>query len=368
MERHLVTIHTVAAEAGVSISTVSRVLNGSGDKIGIRRAVCDRVIAAAKRLNYAPNHAAQSLARQRTGVIALLLWRLSGSLCADIATGITTVANRHGYQLSVIDAGAVDEEVEERALRHLWSGTCDGVIISPGNSCHRGRGVDAVTALCDQAMTSVLLLDRSPDPTVPVIDVDNAAGTHLATKHLLGLGHRRIAHFTIDGASLVPDDPHPPGARYRGYLSALEEAGLDANPCWVFRGCPTNEGGRDTARALLERFPERAARPTAVVCFNDEIAIGALRGLYEAGIRVPDEIALVGFGGGPTAPFTTPALTTVEHPRVELGQMAAESLFTLLAGGEIETLETIVPVSLTVRESSGAPIARGRRMAIPAPV
>src|SRR4051794_4110667 len=106
MRRRLVTINVVAAEAGVSASTVSRVLNGRDGQGGISAGLCERVRAAAQRLHYAPNHAAQSLARQRTGIIALLLWRLSGSLCADIATGITTIANTHGYQVSVIDAGA----------------------------------------------------------------------------------------------------------------------------------------------------------------------------------------------------------------------------------------------------------------------
>jgi LacI family transcriptional regulator len=354
MRRRLVTINVVAAEAGVSASTVSRVLNGRAGKVGISARLCERVHAAAERLHYAPNHAAQSLARQRTGVIALLLWRRSDSLCADIAAGITTVANRHGYQLSVIDAGADEVRVTERALRHLESGTCDGVIMASGSDCPHEHAVGALTALIDQGVTLVLVLDRSRVSTVPTIDIDNAGGTYLATKHLLGLGHRRIAHFTVDGASLAPDDPHPPGARYRGYLSALDEAGLEAEPSWVFRGCPTIEGGRDMARALLARFPTPARRPTAVVAFNDEIAIGVLRGVYEAGLRVPDEIALVGFGGTPSARFTIPALTTIEHPRVAVGERAAETLFALLEGSEIQPREHLVPVTLAIRESCGA--------------
>jgi DNA-binding LacI/PurR family transcriptional regulator len=361
MRRRLVTINVVAAEAGVSTSTVSRVLNGRAGKVGISASLCERVHAAAERLHYAPNHAAQSLARQRTGIIALLLWRLSGSLCADIATGITTIANRHGYQVSVIDAGAVDDQVEARALRHLWSGTCDGVVVASGSSRHRERDIDVLTYLVDNGVTATLVLDRSPDSAVPVIDIDNAGGTYLATKHLLGLGHRRIAHITLAGPALTPDDPHPPGARYRGYLSALEETGVDADPSWVLRGGPASEGGRDMAHALVERFPDRARRPMAVVAFNDEIAIGVLRGLYEAGIRVPDEVALVGFGGTLAARFTTPALTTVGHPRVELGELAAEALFALIEGGEIKPRELVVPVSLVIRESCGAPPRRDDR-------
>jgi LacI family transcriptional regulator len=108
------------------------------------------------------------------------------------------------------------------------------------------------------------------------------------------------------------------------------------------------------AHAFLERFPEPATRPTAMVAFNDRTAIGALRGFYEAGIRVPEDVAIVGFHDIGTARYTTPALTTVGHPRVELGEMAAEALFTLLEGGAVETRDRIVPVWLTVRESCGA--------------
>ena len=108
------------------------------------------------------------------------------------------------------------------------------------------------------------------------------------------------------------------------------------------------------AHALIERFPDRATRPTAVAAVNDRTAIGAMRGFYDLGIRVPDDIAVVGFHDIQTARYTTPALTTIAHPRMELGEMAAESLFTLSGGGEVEVRDRIVPVSLTIRESCGA--------------
>lgn len=354
MGRRRVTINVVAAEAGVSASTVSRVLNGRSGNLGISARLCERVHAAAERLHYAPNHAAQSLARQRTGVIALLLRRSSDSLRGDIAAGITTVANRHGYQVTVIDTGAGDEQVEERALRYLKSGTCDGVIMVAGEDRPQGYAIDALTTLIDHGTTLVLALGRSGVTTVPTVDIDNARGAYLATRHLVALGHRRIAHFSADGVSFDSDDLHPRGARYRGYLSALDEAGLGADPSWILQGGPTIDGGRDMIRALLARFPTPNRRPTAVVAFNDEIAIGVLRGAYEAGLRVPDEIALVGFGGLPAAPFTIPALTTVEYPPAAVGERAAKALLALLEGREVALRTQLIPVSLAIRESCGA--------------
>jgi len=353
MRRRLVTINVVAAEAGVSASTVSRVLNGRAGQVGISLRLRERVYAAAERLQYAPNHAAQSLARQQTGIITLLRWRPSDSLCPDLAAGIAAAAHRHGYQLSVVDIGAPAQPLADRTLRHLASGTCDGVIDAPGSNADDEHDGDALTALIDQGMTVVLMLDRTRVLTVPSVDVDHATGTYRATKHLLALGHRRIAHFTSGRGSFPHDDLHPPGARYRGYRSALAEAGLEAEPGWLFRGCPTSEGGRGMLYALAERFPGPTRRPTAVVAFNDEIAIGVLRGAYEIGLRVPEEIAVIGFGGTSAARFTVPALTTVEYPCVEMGERAAEALVASLDGRAIDAREQLVPVTLAIRESCG---------------
>jgi DNA-binding LacI/PurR family transcriptional regulator len=352
--RGLITIDVVAAEAGVSASTVSHVLNGRARAARISPATRDRVASAASRLGYAPNHAARSLRRQRTGSITVLVWRLSSPLFADIATGVRNVAARRGFQVSVIDAGAVDEEVEVRALRYLRTGVSDGVVVATITHANRAPAVEALLELVAGGTPATLVLDRSPSPTVPALDIDNAGGTELATRHLLTLGHRRIAHFSFADTPLTLDDPRAQAARYRGYLAALAAAGIEPDPAWLFVGGREIEGGRTMAHAFLERFPDPATRPTAIVAFNDRTAMGALRGFYEAGIRVPEDVAVVGFHDIEAARYTTPALTTIAHPRVELGELAAESLFILLEGGKIDMRDRIVPVSLTVRESCGA--------------
>jgi DNA-binding LacI/PurR family transcriptional regulator len=350
----LITIGVVASEAGVSASTVSHVLNGRGDEARISVPTRERVLDVARRLGYTPNHAAQSLRRQRTGIITVLVWRLSSPLFADIATGVRNVAERHGYQVGVIDAGAVDQNVEMRALQYLKTGICDGLIVATASHGDGGSASQALLDLVRAGMPVSLIFNRSPMPGIPALDVDHAGGGYLATKHLLDLGHRRIAHFNFADASLSLDDPRSQAARYRGYLRALSDAGVAPDPSWLILGGREIEGGRQMAHAFLARFPDPSTRPTAMVAFNDRTAIGAIRGFYEAGVRVPEDVAMVGFHDIGTARYTTPALTTVGHPRVELGEMAAEALFTLLGGGAVEARDRVIPVWLTVRESCGA--------------
>ncbi len=352
--RPQITIDVVAAEAGVSASTVSHVLNGRADTARISRSTSERVRDAARRLGYTPNHAARSLRRQRTGIITVLAWRLSSPFFADIATGVRNVAQRHGFQVSVIDAGALDRDVEVRALASLRTGICDGVVVATGTHSRRGPATDALLELAEGGTLVSLVLDRSPDPAVPAIDVDHLGGSYLATKHLLRLGHRRIAHFTFADTPLEPDAPGSPAARYHGYRQAFAEIGLEPDPAWLFRGGREIEGGRTMAHELLGRFPDPAQRPTAIAAFNDRTAIGVIRGCYEAGLRVPEDVALIGFHDIPTARYTTPALTTIGHPLIELGEMAADSLFVLLQGGEVVERDRTVPVSLVIRESCGA--------------
>ncbi len=349
-----VTIDVVAAEAGVSASTVSHVLNGRADTARISKATTQRVLEAARRLSYIPNHAARSLRRQRTGIITVLAWRLSSPFYAGIATGVRNVARQHGFQVGVIDAGALDMAVEVQALADLRTGISDGVIVATGHHRRGGPATDALLDLVQNGIPCSLVLDRSPAPMLPAIDVDHAGGAYLATRHLLNLGHTRIAHFTFNDAPLEPDDISTQSARYAGHRRALTEAGVVPDPRWLFLGGREIEGGRVMAHELVARFPNPASRPTAVTAFNDRTAIGVIRGCYELGIRVPEDIALIGFHDIPTAQYTTPALTTIGHPLVEMGELAAESLFTLLQGGEVTERDRTVPVSLVVRESCGA--------------
>lgn len=212
----------------------------------------------------------------------------------------------------------------------------------------------------------VVLHFRSPDPAIPAIRIDNEAGTYLATRHLLRLGHRHIAHVTGTIPDL-PDDEVPaerPLAptsldRYRGYRRALRETGVAFEGSWLAQDrIATPAAGKQLVRALLARA---GRRPTAIVCYNDQMAFGALRALHEMGLRVPGDMAVVGFDGLAFGSYITPTLTTVDFPRGTMGRSAVEALFAQFDGRRLDPVEQVLPVELIVRESCGATVALDAR-------
>ncbi len=198
------TIGHVARAAGVSKATVSLVLNGRDGAARLSAATHALVADWAERLAYQPNYAARSLRRRRSNVITLLVWRLSSAYFTEIAAGVRAATERQGYDVNVVDAGPVDAEV--RALHHMRSGASDGVIVATGNHTRRGPALTALRDLAEHGAPLVMLLDRSPDPRIPSIRIDDEHGAYLATRHLIGLGHRRIGHISILGGRLDDDD------------------------------------------------------------------------------------------------------------------------------------------------------------------
>jgi DNA-binding LacI/PurR family transcriptional regulator len=347
-----ITIAEVARAAGVSKATVSLVLNGRDRPVRIAEATRQAVAECAQRLGYQPNHAARSLRRGRANVVTLLVWRLSSAYFIEIAEGVRAAAERRGYDVNVVDAGPVDAEV--RALRQVRMGASDGVIVATGYHTTRGPAVKSLRALAQHGAPLVMLLDRSPDPRIPSIRIDDEFGAYLATRHLIRLGHRHIAHISVLGGRLDQDDGSPQFARFRGYERALAEVDLAPDAHAIVQGAGLMAGGRTSAFELLGRFPDVAQRPTAVFVYNDLAAVGVSRALYEAAVRVPRDMALVGFHGLELGEFTTPALTSVSHARAELGEMGADLLLDLIghqtrsAGGEL-----VLPAQLLIRESCG---------------
>ena len=254
----------------------------------------------------------------------------------------------------MIDAGALDEQVEVRALASLRTGICDGVVVATSSHSRRGPARTPCWSLSRAAPRPRWCWIAAPSPAIPAIDIDTRRGSYLATKHLLGLGHRRIAHFSFATRRWTRTDPDTPSARYRGYLKALAEAGIEADPTWLFQGGRAIEGGRAMAHALLERFPDRDPATTAVAAVNDRTAIGVLRGCYDSGIRVPGRHRARRLPRHRDGALHDAGAHNNRAPAMELGEMAAESLFTLSRGGEVEVRDRTVPVSLTIRESCGA--------------
>ena len=348
-----VTIAEVARAAGVSKATVSLVLNGRDRPVRISETTRQAVTDCAERLGYQPNYAARSLRRRRSNVITLLVWRLSSAYFIEIAEGVRRATERRGYDVNVVDAGPVDAEV--RALRQVRTGASDGVIVATGYHTTRGPALESLRQLAEHGAPLVMLLDRSPDPRIPSIRIDDEFGAYIATRHLIALGHRHIAHISVAGGRLDDNDGSPQFGRFQGYLRALSEAGLAPDPNAVVQGAGLMAGGRASAFELLARSPAPSRRPTAVFVYNDLAAVGVLRALYEAGVRVPHDIAVVGFHGLELGAFTTPSLTSVSHARAALGEMGATLLLDLIDQPTSAIInEQILPVELVVRESCGA--------------
>lgn len=344
-----VTIQEVARAAGVSKTTVSVVLNGRAGAVGIRQATREVVLATSERLGYRPNHAARSLRRRRTDVLTLLVQDLANPCFIDIAVAAGAAAEERGYEVKVVNAGTVGAEL--RALDRLRDEGSDGVIVATGRHESRLPAVELLRDLVRRGLPAVVLLDRSPGPGIPAIRVDVEHGARTAVQHLLRLGHERIAHLALQGDRPIADEQTSQGDRYRGYRRALEEAGVAFDAACIIRGSDTLGGGRAMMRELLSRS---GPIPTATLVYNDLTAIGALRALAERGRRVPGEMAVVGTDGIELAEYTSPPLTTVEHPREELGAQAIATLFEMLGGSGPSAIEVVLPTRLVVRDSCGA--------------
>jgi DNA-binding LacI/PurR family transcriptional regulator len=332
----------VAQRAGVSQATVSLVLNGGAAKLRVSSETAKRVQEAALQLGYTPNHAARSLRQRRTKLVSFVLAGLDNPYFGEVISGAQHAAQARGYSVNVVVAPT--EEAALDALAHLRGGVSDGVVITGRTP----RLVAEIQDLAARGFATAVLKSHYAELTVPSVCVDLEVGGFIAATHLIALGHRHIAHI----ADRAPVSEHA-ADRSQGYLRALRAAHIPFQEAWLSEGENSLAGGRDAMRALLAR-PE--ARPTAVFTFNDLMAIGALHAIREAGLRVPEDIAVVGFDGIALGAFTTPTLTTIDHPRRELGRLAVELVLDRLDGRETSVRDHVLPVRLVVRESCGAMI------------
>ncbi len=333
-----VTSRDVARMAGVSQSAVSLVLNGGAIRHGLSAATQARVRDAAESLGYTPNHAARSLRRQRSNTITFVTADLGNRYFAELVAAAGPVAHANGYMVNVV-AARCDAD-EQRLVAHLATGVSDGIVVHGGSS----RIVAAIDGLQRRGVACVLVQAPGDPGRVPCIQVDLAGGGRLATRHLLALGHRVIAHVT--DARLLGQ---PVNHRLQGYQGALDQAGIGADPDLVVAADNSFAGGAAAVRSLLQR----PVRPTAIFMFNDQMAIGALHALDAMGVRVPQDIALVGFDGTDLGAYSKPALTTIDHPRAELGRRAVAAVLRQLDGDPAPADTAALPVRLVVRQSCG---------------
>jgi LacI family transcriptional regulator len=329
-----VTIKEVAAEAGVSIATISRVFNGKGP---VRESTSRRVMETAQALHYSPHGVARSLSMRRTLTVGLLLPDLHGEFFSEVIRGIDGEARRAGYHLLV--SGFHSDQQEMTAVLRAMRGRVDGLIVmSPEREA---------VALCTNLPAGVaLVLVNNMSGAARTIAIDNYGGAAAMVKHLLGIGHRRIAF--IKG----PEQNADACERLRGYRDAI-----GSSACSEVDGDFSEEAGYGAAVHLLQLEQP----PSAIFAANDAMAIGALSALREAGVVVPDDIALCGFDDIPIARYVTPPLTTVNVAIAELGRRAFELLERRLQDGQEDNQREILPTTLVIRESCGARLRSEKR-------
>lgn len=336
-------IEEIAKASGVSRSTVSRVINNDEN---VKETTRQRVLEVIQRLNYRPNLVARRLASGRTHIIGLVIPADVSSLFTDpyfpiLIQGVTSACNAREYAMMLWLA---EPEHERRTMNQIaHNGLLDGVIIA--------------SSVIDDPLHQLLLEDHFPfvmvgrHPSLPnlsYVDVDNFHGTHEAVSYLFRLGRRRIATITGPLNMIAGLD------RRDGYLAALRDRGLTTEAALICEGDFTEAGGYHMAQRLLP------ANPDAIFAASDTMARGALRALYERGVRVPEEVAVVGFDDMPFAAHTEPPLTTVRQPIPRTGQMAVEVLLEMLQESSPQPHRVVLPTELIIRAScgSGLPPAR----------
>lgn len=354
-----VTIHDVARLAGVSTSTVSNVLNGRLDQM--RSETSERVAQAIAQLGYAPSAAARQLKTGHTPVLGLMVPSVANPFWGALAQNVCDVASLHGYQVLLCNTER-DATLEQHYLDVFWSHGAHGVILGSSSV-----SLDHLRVFAERGM-QFISFDRLPAEhessmhdrfAIDSVSIDNAVGAALAVRHLLDLGHERIGFISGPLRTLSRL------ARLEGYRTALAEAGITANQNWVWegrdaRGFGDVDGaqlGRNAAHDLLCGLQ----RPTALIAINDMYALGATAGARDLGLRVPDDLSVIGFDDIVLASITEPPLTTVRQPLRELMHAAVELLVSRLAINRVHTREyVVIAPELVVRESTAPPGATRR--------
>lgn len=358
------TIDDIARLAGVSRTTVSRVLNHKPD---VDHATRERILQIMEEQHYVPSTAASGLATGRSRLIGMLIPDWSWPLIYEFIPGIVDAVKQTPYELVLYSIN--DEDIErdrsEVINRLLASQLTAGLL-----AIYPAQVSQYLTRLYKQGFP-VVIIDDQQEQVTPWVSADNLTGACIATRHLISLGHRRIAHLKGPAAYLVSQD------RYEGYRRALVEAGIKPDPALVLEGDFMPPSGRSGAGKLFALPPEQ--RPTAIFASTDQMAYGVLAAAEEFGISIPRDVALVGFDDDAPSAHTLPALTTIRQPYFAMGQRGIELLLAMLdrdeapayikgfstrftsktqgtasSQSEAQPARIQLPTSLVVRESCGA--------------
>jgi LacI family transcriptional regulator len=335
------TIRSVAGEAGVSITTVSNVINGRHEQMAPE--TLDRVLTAMDRLGYRPNRVAQSLVTSRTATIGLIMSEVTNALYPPVTIGAESACREAGYSLLL--ANADDLDTERRLVEVLRAKQVDALVLF-SISFFDIANDHLVRAQAEG--TPVVAINRHLPADAPLSAVwfDHLAGARLATRHLIDLGHRRIAHLAGPAHRFTGQQ------RRRGYEEALVAAGIPLDASLIAEGDYSFESGERLMHGIWPR------RPTAVFVGGDAMALGALRALARLGVRVPEDLSVVAFGNPDCVRYATPAITTIDLPVAAAGRTAVELALDRLTRRDDDPVERevrILETTLLVRETTAPP-------------
>jgi DNA-binding LacI/PurR family transcriptional regulator len=333
----MVGLKDVARVAGVSISTVSRVLTGSPLVNEETRA---RVQQAMNALEYRPNRVARRLRRDtaRASLIGLIVPDIQNPFFAELVRGVESIAQKHGYMVFL---GNSDEDgaKEKRYIDLMRAESVDGLILPPSTD-----SAPTVSGLAHRGLPVVCVDRRLPKVTLDTVIADNVHGAREAVEHLLRIGHRRIGF--VGGRRQLSTSRE----RQEGYRLALEEHGVEVDETLIREGDSRQSGGRQMAQSLLA-LPQP---PTALLVGNNLMTLGALEAIHAMGLRIPDDVAIVGYDDMPWALALNPPLTAVRQPGFEIGRRGAELLLQRIEDPTRSTSLVMLQPELVVRESCGA--------------
>ena len=341
----LATLEDVAQRAGTSVATAGRALGGYGKVAAETR---DRVVAAARQLNYHPNALARSIKQRSTSTIGLIIGNICNSFFARIVRAVETTVMRYGCKVIVCDT---DERIENELdhARTLLEHRVDGIIVSPtasetGELCRATKeiyGVRMLTVFIDRAVKGA---------KIPTVVSDNVAAAYEATTHFIRLGHKRIGvvigRRTLDSMT----------SRVEGYRRALLENRITFDESLIVDAVDVGvEAGYRATKKLIERNH----RPTALLVLNNLLVIGALNAIKEKGLMIPGDVALIGWDDFDAAPHLQKPLTVVEQPADAMGSIAAEQLMKMRSEEAVDpSLHIVLKSTLIIRESSEKRISR----------
>jgi len=336
-------IRTVAALAKVSIATVSRTINGSS---AVRERLSKRVWKAIEQLNYFPNSHARALVSGRSRFLGIIVENITNPFFPELIQSFEEVAIAHGYEI-LISSSNSDPAILANCVRRMLERKVEGVAV-----LSFGAEEPVLDELVHRDIPIVLAEFRLEESKVSTILLDYSTGIHAAIRHLVELGHSKIAFLS------GPHKLHSAITRENDYRSAMKASGVAIRPSWVIECDHTLKGGV----VGYEKLRNLSARPTAILCSNDVTAIGVLRAAYVEGLRVPDDLSVIGLDDIDFAEFTLPPLTTIRLSRFDLAQAAFEALRQQAeeAGNPKMQRDFLVSTSLVVRGSTAAPPSRRR--------